>query len=106
MRLFLITGFCFLASVLHGQNLNAIDSLKKELAHADGKTEYELLNAIGFAFRYSLPDSTVYYCSKAFKLGQELKLTKDLSRPLSFIGLASAYSGDYKTSLDYHERAI
>lgn len=106
MRISFTIAVCFIGSVLYGQNLSAIDNLKHQLTQTDSKTEYELLNAIGFEYRYSFPDSTIYYCSKAYKLGQALELKKDLSRPLSFIGLASAYAGDYKTALEYHEKSI
>jgi hypothetical protein len=106
MRIFLTVALCFSILMLRGQNLTAIDSLKQQLASADAKVEYELLNAIGFEYRYSFPDSTIYYCTKAYKLGRDLKLKKDLSRPLSFIGLASAYRGHYKAALEYHEKAI
>jgi signal transduction histidine kinase len=106
MRILLTVAFCFSLLMLQAQNLTAIDSLKQQLTSADAKDEYELLNAIGFEYRYSFPDSTIYYCTKAYKLGQDLKLKKDLSRPLSFIGLASAYRGHYKAALEYHEKAI
>jgi len=106
MRLSFVIGFCFLANALQAQNLNSIDSLKQQLKKANGNAEFKLLNALGFEYRYSFPDSTIYYCTKAYKLGQEINIEKDLSRPLSFIGLASAYAGDYKTSLEYHEKAI
>jgi len=106
MRFFFTVALCFIGAVLLGQNLDAIDNLKQQLKHVDSKEEYELLNAIGFEYRYSFPDSTIYYCSKAYTLGQGLGLKKDLSRPLSFIGLANANAGDYKTALEYHEKAI
>lgn len=54
----------------------------------------------------SHPDSTIYYCEQAFELGKKLKIKKGLSRPLSFIGLANAYKGDYTASFDYHTRAV
>ena len=43
---------------------------------------------------------------QAYALGKELNVKKNLSKPLSFIGLASAYKGDYKTSFEYHQDAI
>ncbi|MBX2967683.1 MAG: tetratricopeptide repeat-containing sensor histidine kinase [Cyclobacteriaceae bacterium] len=90
----------------HGQNISLLDSLHQQLKTAAGATRFQLLNDIGFEYRLSYPDSTIYYCSKAYTLGLELKIEKELSKPLSFIGLANAYRGDYKTSFDFHLKSV
>ncbi len=89
-----------------GQNLNLIDSLQTSLNGQSTVDQFELLNAIGFEYRYSYPDSTIYYCSRAFEMGKKISLEKNLSKPLSFIGLAYANKGDYKNSSEYHDRSI
>lgn len=89
-----------------GQNLTLIDSLNKELKNAKGSNQFILLTAIGFEYRYSFPDSTIFYCTQSYELGKRLSLQKELSRPLSFIGLAYANKGDYKRSLDFHYQSI
>ena len=89
-----------------GQNILLIDSLRKKLRNASPAEKFAIWTAIGFDYRYSYPDSTIYYCKQAFELGKKLNLSKDLSKPLSFIGLAAANKGDYKTSIEYHHRAI
>jgi tetratricopeptide (TPR) repeat protein len=38
--------------------------------------------------------------------GQQIEVKKNLSKPLSFIGLAYANKGVYAKSAEYHERAI
>ncbi|HNC30836.1 MAG TPA: tetratricopeptide repeat protein, partial [Cyclobacteriaceae bacterium] len=83
-----------------------MDSLKAELREATGERKFTLLNDLGFEYRLATPDSTIYYCKQAYELGKSLKLKKYLAKPLSFIGLASAYKGDYKTSFDFHQEAI
>lgn len=88
------------------QNLHKIDSLKSRLSEASGEQKFSLLNDLGFEYRLSAPDSTIYYCKQAYELGKKLQVKKNLSKPLSFIGLASAYKGDYKTSFEYHRDAI
>ncbi len=88
------------------QNVILIDSLRKKLKKATPGEKFVIWNAIGFDYRYSYPDSTIYYCTKAYELGRQLELEKDLSKPLSFIGLAAANKGDYKTSIEYHHKAI
>jgi len=90
------------------QNLSVIDSLHTILNKntSSKPDQFELLNLIGFEYRYSYPDSTIYYCSKAYELGRSIELTKNLSKPLSFMGLAYANKGDYRNSAEYHDKAI
>ena len=91
-----------LAQQATGQNLDILDSLQSVLTTQSGKDQFETLNAIGFEYRYSFPDSTIFYCNKAYELGKSLGLPKDLSKPLSFIGLAYANKGAYNQSAEYH----
>ena len=108
MRIGVIFSFIILLCNSHsfGQNLTLIDSLNQDLKNAKGSQQFLLLNAIGFEYRYSFPDSTIYYCTQSYELGKRLDLQKELARPLSFIGLAYANKGDYKKSLDYHYQSI
>ncbi len=89
-----------------GQQISRIDSLRSLLKQADKRQQFDILNDIGFAYRLSHPDSTIWYCTRAYEIGEELALPRELSKPLSFIGLAKAYKGDYKSSFDFHTRAI
>jgi signal transduction histidine kinase len=100
-----VFGFIFYFEA-RAQNLKVVDSLKSELPTASPEREFALLNALGFEYRYSFPDSTIYYCLQAYDRGKGLHLPKLLSKPLSFIGLAHASKGDYEQSLDYHYRSI
>lgn len=68
--------------------------------------QFELLNALGFEFRFSFPDSTIHYCNKAYALGQRIQLHKGMARPLSFIGLARANQGNYKMALEFYNRSL
>lgn len=88
------------------QNLGVIDSLKSHLSAQSKGEQFETLNALGFEYRYSYPDSTIYYCTRAFELGKDIALTKNLSKPLSFIGLAYANKGEYRKSAEFHDQAI
>ncbi len=106
MRIFL-TGVCLLYFFVgQAQNLTVLDSLRKELRAATPERKFQLLNAIGFEYRYSYPDSTIAYCLRAYDLGKSLHLPHELSKPLSFMGLAYSNKGDYKQSLDYHYQSI
>lgn len=90
----------------HGQNVSLLDSLHRKLKKSTGVERFHLLNDIGFEYRLSYPDSTIHYCNEAYTLGLELKLDKELSRSLSFIGLANAYKGDYKSSFEFHLKSV
>jgi len=104
----IVSFFLFVAVpvLMQAQNVSRIDSLKAALKSSEGIERFNVLNDLGFEYRLSYPDSTIYYCEMAYALGEELGLTKGLSKPLSFIGLAMAYKGDYETSFEYHTRAI
>ena len=104
-RLLCLLGFLFCITA-RAQDLSVVDSLKRELPNASPERKFALLNAMGFEYRYSFPDSTIFYCLQAYELGKALHLPKQLSKPLSFIGLANANKGDYEQSLDYHYQSI
>lgn len=104
-----IVGFLIIfmvPGILCGQNISRIDSLKVSLLNAQGVDRFNLLNDLGFEYRLSYPDSTIYFCELAYEMGGALELEKGLSKPLSFIGLAMSYKGDYEASFDFHSRAI
>ena len=93
-------------SIASAQNLDAVEKLKRQLATANDRQRFDLLSAIGFEYRYSFPDSTLLYCQRAFELGNSIGMTSELSKPLSFIGLAYANKGDYTNSFRYHRESI
>lgn len=103
-----VVFFFLLVSVLDvpAQNLTLVDSLRRQLQTANDNQKVNLWNAIGFEYRYSFPDSTIYYCNMAYELGRKLELKKELSKPLSFIGLAYNNKGDYQNSISFHLRSI
>jgi signal transduction histidine kinase len=88
------------------QNLDTVESLRRQLITANKEQTFELLCAIGFEYRYSYPDSTLMYCERALDLGKEIDLKTGLSKTLSFMGLAYANKGDYINSIEHHRRAI
>lgn len=106
LRFLLLGVLMGLALSASSQNLTTIDSLRSALTPETTEAQFDILNAIGFEYRYSYPDSTIFYCSRAFELGKQIEVKKNLSKPLSFIGLAYANKGVYNKSAEYHERAI
>jgi len=107
MALALITLFVMVqGNRASAQNLKVIDSLRPLLVSVNEAQQFDALNALGFEYRFSYPDSTILYCTKSFALGQRIQIRKGLSRPLSFIGLAKANQGDYVSALEYHSRSL
>jgi len=105
-RMLVVVPACLTTIESAGQNMRTIDSLKMEIRNVDEKKQFELYNSLGFEYRFSYPDSTIYYCKLAFALGQKIHIEKGLSRPLSFVGLAKTNQGDYTGALDYHNRSL
>lgn len=105
---FFLVAFFASSFQVHSQNLSVIDSLRStlNLSSLSKSDQFETLNSIGFEYRYSYPDSTIYYCTQAYELGKSIELTKNLSKPLSFMGLAYANKGNYHKSAEYHDQAI
>lgn len=98
--------FLLLTAAAHAQNLELIDSLKRVINRSSGIEKFHALNDLGFEYRLSYPDSTIFFCEKAYNLGKSLNLQKELARSLSFIGLAKKYKGDYKGAFQYSLQAV
>ncbi len=95
-----MTGMTF------SQNRTLIDSLKKELNASTPDKQFGLLNSIGWEYRFSNPDSTIYFSQKAYDFGQRSGVKNDLAKSLNFIGVAYNYKGDRLKSFEYYQKAI
>ena len=89
----IILLFIGCASNIQAQNLELINQLRTELKGAQGESRFKTLNAIGWEYRFSSPDSTIWYANQAYQLGVELKLKRDLARSLNYMGIANNYKG-------------
>ncbi len=88
------------------QNEELLRKLKQELGHAKDREQFRLLSDIAWEYRSSHPDSSIYYATKAYTLGQTINLKKGLARPLNFIGLANSHSGDHLDAFEYYNQAV
>lgn len=95
-----------LAPPVIGQNKALIDSLKSKLKTAPIDQQFELLNSIGWEYRFAKPDSTVYYCELAYELGKGQKLGTNLAKPLNFLAVAYNYLGKLSKAYDLGQEAI
>jgi signal transduction histidine kinase len=89
-----------------GQNLNLIDSLRKELRQAEGKKRFDLLNDLAWEHRFAFPDSTITYGNQAYQYGKKINLTEGLARPLNVIGVAFNYKGERLLAYEHYTQAL
>jgi signal transduction histidine kinase len=87
------------------QNQELIGGLKKKLKSVPSAEQFELLNSIGWEYRFSHPDSTIYYAKKAYDLGRTLNLKKNLAKPLNFSGVAYNYKGNKLKAYEFYQEA-
>ncbi|MCA4895986.1 MAG: hypothetical protein ING84_13365 [Cytophagales bacterium] len=101
--------FCLLVVLtipVIGQNRALIDSLKLKLKETSTDQQFELLNSIGWEYRFAKPDSTIYYCEQAYELGKIGKLKTNLAKPLNFLAVAYNYLGNLSKAYDLGQEAI
>lgn len=101
--LFLLSFCSILASA---QNRELIKTIREQLQNADERNRFQLLNSLAWEYRWANPDSTIYYASEAYVLGQNMKLPKGIAEPLNFIGVAFNYKGDRIQAYEYYEKAL
>ena len=106
MRFFFVVTFFLMTGMTFGQNRTLIDSLKKELNASTPDKQFGLLNSIGWEYRFSNPDSTIYFSQKAYDFGQRSGIKSELAKSLNFIGVAYNYKGDRLKSFEYYQKAI
>ncbi len=105
MRVYVLFLILFVPMVALSQNKRLIDSLRQRLIITPEKEHFELLNTIGWEYRSSLPDSTIYYSQKAIDLAKKFNLKVSMAHALNFIGVGYNYQGDFKKSYDYCQQA-
>lgn len=86
--------------------MELITKLKGELKNSEKEKRFHVLSKLAWEYRWAYPDSTIYYASEAYILGQNLKLSKGVSEPLNFIGVAYNYKGDRINAYEYYDKAL
>lgn len=103
--LIFLAFFAFTIPAL-AQNLQLIDSLKRELKDAQAHKRFELLNDLAWEYRWAYPDSTIHYAKQANALGHSLNLTKSMAQPINFMGVALNYKGNRLSAFEHYEEAL
>lgn len=91
---------------LFAQNSTRIFDLKKKLKTSKGVEKAALLNQIGFEFRTSHPDSTIYYCRHALNISRNENLVVPMAESYNFMGLADLYKGSPKEAIKKYDSAF
>lgn len=104
--LFVCCFFVLHALPLQAQNLELIQSLRRKLTTTSEAERFETLNALAWEYRWAAPDSTVYYAQKAYALGEQLKVSTGLAKPLNFLGVARNYQGRRLEAFDAYDKAL
>ena len=101
--------FLFIALLIIVQNksfaVTHTDSLKQQLAYAEGNERMEILQKICREYLFSSPDSCVKYGTETIKLAQELADKQNEAVANKKIGYSYFRVGEYDSSLLYFERA-
>lgn len=95
------------SSLSFAQNRSLIDSLKRKLdTNEHNLDQFEILNALGWEYRFAKPDSTIFYCNQAYQLGTQLKIEKGLAKPVNFLAVAYNYLGNLPRAYELGQQAI
>jgi signal transduction histidine kinase len=96
----------FLAIGTQSQNMQLIDSLRKNLVPAVGEVRFKVLLNLAWEYRFAHPDSTIFFAQQAYDHGKSIGVKKDLATALNYIAIAHNYNGNRVAALDYHRKAI
>lgn len=112
MRVFVILGLIIFVAIgpifsAFSQNLARIEKIRNELRITTSEIDrFTLLSDLAFEFRFSNPDTTIYYTVLAEELGKKIDLKLGLARPINFRGVALNYKGDRLAAYDAYSQAL
>ncbi|MDF9796153.1 signal transduction histidine kinase/uncharacterized protein HemY [Catalinimonas alkaloidigena] len=108
MKRFILFSFFLLlcSTILFAQQIEKIDSLVSQLALSTNREKIDLFNQVGWEYRLSYPDSTLFYCQKAIELGNQLNTQYGIAQAKNYMGVASVYQGKYSEAYTFHKQAL
>jgi signal transduction histidine kinase len=99
-----ITTLLF-AGKLYSQNLDFIDSIKSNINTSNKEVLFNSYLKIGWEYRKSYPDSTIYYSELAINLARSPELQTKTAKPLNYIGVGNYYKGNNIKAFEYYNQA-
>jgi signal transduction histidine kinase len=92
--------------VLCAQNNRVIDSLKNARIGASQNEKAEIFNKLGWEYRLSNPDSTLFYCHQALEVSKTIERHDLASTALNFMGIAYGYKAEFSNAFMMFTDAI
>ncbi len=102
----LFFSFTLLATLLFANNNSIVDSLFKQLIHAEDSIKAEMLNELSWELRNSEPEKSIEYGIEAIKFAEKFEDYENLVQAHSFIGVAYRIIGNYSESMDYYFKGL
>jgi signal transduction histidine kinase len=90
---------------LYCQNLDFIDSIKSTINTLNKEASFNSYTQIGWEYRKSYPDSTIYYNELAINLARTPELQTQTAKPLNYIGVGYYYKGNNIRAFEYYNQA-
>ena len=90
---------------LLSQNLDYIDSLKTNLDTSNTENLFENYLRIGWEYRKSFPDSTIFFSQRALDLAKGAEMQFKTAKPLNYIGVGYYYKGENVKAFEYYNQA-
>jgi tetratricopeptide (TPR) repeat protein len=104
---YLISLFCFLGSLVNGQDVRALDSLNTAFQKADtDSTKIKIKVELGYKWRFTNPDSTLILMKEALKISEKSDDEFWHAKALSATGFAYASVADYDEAIKKYQEAI
>jgi len=94
------------AGVLGAQNNRVIDSLKSARTGASQSDKANIFNKLGWEYRLSNPDSTLYYCNQALEIAKKIGNHNIVGSAMNFSGVAFGYKGEFSNAFQMFTNAI
>lgn len=109
---YFVRNLCLLLLILVGSDLHAqnqsILKLRKQLqAHSKSDTAtIHILNDLAFGYRNTLPDSTIYFASKALSLALELNYKLGQANAYKQLAIGNYYKSNAQSAKVYNRKAL
>ena len=106
MKTLLLALFLTLSQLIFGQN-KQLDSLYSRLETAEHDSiKLSLYLEIGIQIKNNIPDSTLFYYTKALNLAKENRRKKDEATVLRYFGLFYDDQGNYEEAFKYYRLSL
>lgn len=106
LRLIALAQFIFIAAL--GQKKPLKDSLLSLIRQNQltDTSRVRTLNELGKTYRFTFPDSTIYFSKQAHELAAKISDVPGIATSLNYIGIGFFYTGNYPEAQKYQKEAL